>query len=203
MARARRLATVRYAYAVPPVAFILLLACGGCARNICVTGDLTRRQPEYEAIATLPEMAWTKHARVCRVGNYLVTVPADDAKKDAIWVTRDAQPLLVVIPGLGASLYQPARREAKPQLVLTVSDRNDDGIYDQLIYTTFDAAGRPVADIFDLNLDGEPDFKFVRDGNHSFARVNGEWIPLEKGKVMVGGIWKRVKWEEQRWVIPE
>jgi hypothetical protein len=179
----------------------MLLTCAGCAR-VCVTGDLTKMRPEYQGMSNLPGMAWTKHAMVCQMGTYNVTVPVDP-NVNAIWVARNGQPEFMVYPEIGATVYQRVRPGAKAELALTLSDFNGDGLYDRLGYTTFDDEGRPVADIFDMNLDGEPDFKFVRADNRMYVHLDGQWVPVEKGRVLIGGVWKKVTWNGQRPSIQE
>ena len=99
-------------------------------------------------------------------------------------------------------MFQRAGDSAEVQIILNLQDYNQDGVYDRLSYMTFDASGRPFAEFIDLNLDGEPDLKILEAEKTWFARIDGQWRLLEKGKVLMDdGEWKLVNWDGQRWVV--
>ena len=87
---------------------------------------------------------------------------------------------------------------------ICVSDFDDDGIYDRLSYTAFDNEGRPLVDIVDFTLDGQPDFKIVydRENSTSFAWTKDTWHRIERhGKqpgVIIDGQWKPIFVERGR-----
>src|SRR3989304_725425 len=129
----------------------LLLAVTGCAAGRCIEGDLTQGYPELAALATaLPESSWMKHAQLCHVGRYMVTVPADGTLPTIV-VSRDGHPVLWVERGIGVVLFQRVGDSAAVETILNLQDYSQDGVYDRLSYMTFDASGRSFAEFIDLN----------------------------------------------------
>jgi hypothetical protein len=181
---------------------LALLAVTGCASGRCVEGDLTQGHPELAALTkTLPMSAWTKHAQLCQVGRYVIAVPADDTEPTVV-LSRDGHPVLWVQRGIGVSIFERAGESAAVKQILNLQDYNQDGVYDRLSYVTFDANGRPVTEFLDLNLDGEPDLKVLQGEKTWFARIDGRWMPVENGKVLMeDGKWKLVNWDGQRWAV--
>ncbi len=181
---------------------LAVLATAGCAPRICAEGDLTRGHPEFAHLTSVVEaVSWTKHAQVCQVGCYVVAVPAD-GEEPAIVLSRDNQPVLWVERGIGVTLFHVPPTGGHPGLVLNYQAPNEDGVFGRLSYMTFDASGHPLAEFIDLNLDGEADLKILQPEGTAFARIEGQWMLLEKGKLLMGdGSWKIVQWNGQRWVV--
>ena len=184
------------------VLLLVLLALTGCASRRCIEGDLTQGHPELADLTRVfLASSWVKHAQVCQVGRYVVMVPAN-SPEPTIVLSRDGHPVVWVQRGFGVSLFQRVGHSVALEHILNLQDFNEDGVYDRLSYMTYDASGRPFTEFIDLNLDGEPDLKVLQAEKSWFARIDGRWMPLENGKVLMDdGNWKLVNWDGQRWVV--
>ena len=61
--------------------------------------------------------------------------------------------------GLGVSIYGKGPDVVTSDQLVNVQDRDKNGVYDQIKYRVFSGDGKPLMDVFDMNMDGEVDKK--------------------------------------------
>lgn len=126
----------------------------------------------------------------------LLWVTADDVFKVAI---EKGRPMST---GGGVGIFH--RKTGKP--MVSIADRNGDGLIDVLTYAVIDESGEIVLDVVDYEADGQPDMRInfkdhyfelwhvdrwyrteVRDGRRGIV-IDGEFVELRRG--------------DNRWLVP-
>ena len=172
------------------LALAVLTTLAGCSSDdSCVTGSLTTAGlTEVQRAIVNMEAPWTKKARTCKVGGYLVMSPAENSTGDII-VTRNGT---TVIIDERNTIYV----QSKDHSLVSLQDRDGIGRFDWVSYDAIDPTDGKKYSISDMNADGQPDMKigeqagfvnlgeewsrFEKHGKQIGAVVNGEWQPLEK-----------------------
>jgi hypothetical protein len=136
-----------------------LVTSGADADPQCVVGDITTGLSEEEA-AVLNSFgpSWIKKANVCVMGRYKIAVPADGVE-ETIFIWTDDEAYFMNEKGLGVSIYGKGPDVVTSDQLVNVQDRDKNGVYDQIKYRVFSGDGKPLMDVFDMNMDGEVDKK--------------------------------------------
>ena len=174
-------------------AFMLavLLTLSGCGSS-CVTGPVATTGLTAQQQAALKlDAPWTKHAKTCRIGGYVVMAPEDGASGEMV-VMRDGT--TVDIEGLGEIHVR-----SRDGSIVSVQDLGDTGRFDWISYSTIDPADGQKYNVTDSNADGRLDLKI--GSNSGFVDINGEWSQLEKHGdqlgAVVAGEWRPLEKEGQ------
>ncbi len=116
--------------------------------------------------------AW-RRSNACRVGHYVVMVPADGQQDDRIMVGQDQRPLLL-IGGDDISLMDPSGKRV-------LFSRTRKGERTSLSYLGYDPARKAYVDNFDLDGDGAPDARtttFEAGRTLREYRVGDRWLEI-------------------------
>jgi hypothetical protein len=148
---------------------------------LCLALDACGKECEIVALPSGDESkalfpSWHGQARQCHMGNYLVLGPPDAAAAKAdgsLSIIKDGQ-VMVMIEG-----PKEIDISYQNQPVLTIQNRTDNGGYDFVSYKVRDSSGNYIGDVFDGDMDGQPDFKRFNDGK-VYAYINGSWLPFER-----------------------
>jgi hypothetical protein len=187
---------------------ILFFSLQSYAADDCVVIDMTTRLSEQQKkeIEVLGA-GWIKKAKVCNLGGYMVAAPADGSKGN-LFIWKGDQRVLLIQEGFGLNIYEPVAGPRNRLPIVNLQDWDHDGSFDRLFYTVLDKDGNIKVEVFDLDLDGVPETKFihVQKGKiEVYAWIEEGWHKVEKreGKpgVSIGGTWKEIRKEGARWVF--
>ena len=187
---------------------ILFFSLQGCGGNDCIVTDMTtglseQQKKEMEVLGA----GWIKEAKVCNLGGYMVAAPADGSKGN-LFIWKGDQRVLLIQEGFGVNIYEPVAGPRNRLPIVNLQDSDHDGLYDRLFYTVLDKDGNIKVELFDLDLDGVPETKFLhvqKDKIEFYAWIEEGWHKVEKreGKtgVSIGGGWREIRKEGARWVF--
>jgi hypothetical protein len=134
---------------------------------------------------------WLVDAFVCKVGDLVFVAPADRAKA-AYWVVQQS----------GGSVIRLASGDLAvddaPNLHVRVSDRNQDGHFDSVSYSTWKWKGDRYLSAEDWNLDGQVDVRSLEQPGGSTVHqgwAGGGWqeYSMSPGWPLVSDATKRLE----------
>jgi hypothetical protein len=133
------------------------------------------------------DVRWYKHVRECKVGQYLVSAPAD-ASSNHLLVTQDGRFIAVIDPS------QFMVFEGHDRLVVGLFDKDHDGKYDWLDYRGRSKESGEDVTAVDTDFDGKTDILSFRDldgTSKMLFQIEGMWLEhVKQGDhigFMVGG----------------
>ena len=126
----------------------------------------------------------------------VVSVTADDVFKVTI---EKGRPMST---GGGVGIFH--RDTGTP--MVTVGDRNGDGLVDILTYAVLDESGQAVLDVVDYEADGQPDMRVnFRDHYFEIWHID-RWYRTEsrdgRRGIVIDGEFVELQREDNRWVVP-
>jgi len=187
---------------------ILLSSLQAYAGNDCIMMDMTsglseQQKKEMEALGA----GWIKKAKVCNIGGYMVAAPADGSKGN-LFIWKGDQRMLLIQEGFGVNIYEPVIGPRNRLPIVNLQDWDHDGLFDRLFYRVLDKDANIEVELFDLDLDGVPETKFVhtqKDKIQIYAWIEERWRKVEKreGKpgVSIGRRWREIRKEGARWMF--
>lgn len=172
----------------------------------CIVTDMTAGLSEQDKkVMEVLGAGWMKDAKVCYLGGYMVAAPADGSK-GSLYIWKDDHRVLLIQEGFGVNLYEPVSGPRNKLPIVNLQDRDKDGLFDQLSYIVFDKDGNVKVELFDLNLDGVPETKWVRvqrNKREIYAWIEEGWHRIEKregkGSVLIEGRWREIRKEGSSW----
>jgi len=142
--------------------------------------------------------------REYEVGSYKCYIP--ESGEQSLFFCSDGDKLVFYKSKFGVSL--PLNGKAQ----LQITDKNKDGIYDQLNFDVLDNEGNIKAIIFDHNLDGRADLRIVL-GKGVEVFVDGRWMltkntkhkkeGLKKFEVSFDGKVRSVVWNGESYIFAQ
>lgn len=153
--------------------FILSIIISGCDEKkqyelVSATGALTKEEQElYQSVVG------SELLRKVSLGSFDCYVP-DDKPESMFFCTKGSQILFHRIAGNIQELVIPTNRNSSNILVL--KDLDNDGEYDALSYDGSNESGELNRQLYDDNLDGNPD-KFIDFSDPSLnIRIGDKWL---------------------------
>jgi len=142
----------------------------------CRTSDMTSgNAPESVETMEATQGAWIHRTRECRIGEYLVIVPAD-GRSGEVFLARNGQPLFFASPNLTTVLDSDGKR------VLFEAGHNRPGALKDIIsYTAFDPVQAAWVESNDFGADGTVDFRSTQIAGRPLKRefrVGERWLEV-------------------------
>jgi len=187
---------------------ILFSSLQAYAGDDCIVMDMTcglseQQKKEMEALGA----GWIKKAKVCNLGGYMVAAPTDGSKGN-LFISKGDQRVLLIQEGFGLNIYEPVAGPRNRLPIVNLQDWDHDGLFDRLFYRVLDKDANIKVELFDLDLDGVPERKFVhvqKDKIQIYAWIEERWHKVEKreGKpgVSIRGAWREIRKEGARWMF--
>jgi len=187
---------------------ILFFSLQSSAADDSIVMDMTVRlseqqKKEMEALGA----GWIKKAKVCNLGGYMVAAPVDGSKGN-LFIWKGDQRVILIQEGFGVNVYEPVAGPRNGLPVVNLQDWDHDGLFDRLFYRVLDKDGNIKVELFDLDLDGVTETKFIhvqKDKIEVHAWIEERWYKVEKreGKpgVSIRGRWREIRKEGARWMF--
>jgi len=149
------------------------------AGSDCIIGDLSKALSEEKAhILQLLGGDWIKKAKICDLGFYKIAAPSD-GRSNTFFIWTEKGPFLIFEDGFGLNLFSPQLQGDSSEVLLTLQDRDKNGLFHKISYKTLDDKGLLSGEVVDFNMDGQPDLKLLLTGDKKAEIwLNGRWHDL-------------------------
>jgi hypothetical protein len=189
---------------LPMVLIVLQLS----ACSTCSIGDQTgAKNAQDQALLRSEGYTWLENAKTCKVGRYVVTVPASDSGNDApILIARDGKPVLERSSG-DTMLFDPNLKRARADHpIVDIWHNAETGDVTRVWYQTVPDANGKYVMLYDMNFDGQPDSRSTWQGHELVTTevwFEEKWVPMKNGCIEVGNKCIPARFGDGRWRLDE
>ena len=157
----------------------ILVATPLFASPVCEQRDISGAITEEERFALkLLENEWMRNATICKMGSFEIATPTNNTElnQNIIFIFKKGKPVFYR-KNTSTYVYSPNLKDASLDKVLVnIWHGADDGDIERLWYET--VGNDPQVMIYDINFDGQPDFKSISKNNEiieMYEWKNNSW----------------------------